>query len=130
MMAHGKIETRTWATKVRGPVLICASMKPYELHELQRISADFQLREMQQILGRFKHLPNGVALGIAELYDCKPMRHREQAEMAFTKFDHNLWCHYYRDFKPCFPFRFKGGQRWLNLDPKVNELIIHSERIY
>jgi hypothetical protein len=30
LMLHGKIETRTWQTKYRGWVMVCASKQPYE----------------------------------------------------------------------------------------------------
>jgi hypothetical protein len=52
LIATGKktIETRTWPTKHRGPLLICVSQSP-----------------------KRHGLPTGVALAIADVIDCRPM---------------------------------------------------------
>lgn len=61
------IETRTWMTKHRGPLLICAGG-----------NVDWQAEERE---GRSvsANLPRGVALCVVELLDCRPMRFEDEA---------------------------------------------------
>lgn len=71
------IETRTWHTKYRGPLLICASQTiDREAHEHFRKQGFFS-RETDYI--------RGYALTVASLDDCRPMT-REDEEYA--------WCRY------------------------------------
>lgn len=52
MIASGRktIEVRSWSTRYRGPLLICATQRP-----------------------RLADLPTGAALCVVELIDCRPM---------------------------------------------------------
>lgn len=54
LVASGRktIETRTWATKYRGPLLIVASLG---------------------CKAEYAHLPRGVAVAVVELVDCRKM---------------------------------------------------------
>lgn len=69
LIAHGKktIETRTWATKYRGPLLICASKSPAG--------------------------PNaGHAVCIVDLVDVRPMRKSDEKRACCRLYDGaNAW---------------------------------------
>jgi hypothetical protein len=73
MLACGikTIETRTWRTHYRGPVLICAS---------QRLAPVLCLLWTPTV-------PRGVMLAVADLVDCRPM----------TEADEDAACYYYTD---------------------------------
>jgi len=84
MIARGEktIETRTWTTKYRGPLLICSSKKPF----IQ---------------------PSGCAIAICELIDCRPMTEAdEQAAHCHTY--PGAWAWALAHIKPIEPFRVKG----------------------
>jgi len=61
MIARGEktIETRTWRTKYRGPLLIVSSKKPV-----------------------IKGLPAGMAIAVVDLVDCRPMTPGADEEAA------------------------------------------------
>lgn len=61
MIARGEktIETRTWRTKYRGPLLIVSSKKP-----------------------AIKGLPAGMAMVVVDLVDCRPMTRGADEEAA------------------------------------------------
>jgi hypothetical protein len=71
-IAHGfkTIETRTWATNYRGPLLIVSSLKP------DRILLDWFIKETGQ------HIENqieyGKAIAVVDLLDCRPMTKADQ----------------------------------------------------
>lgn len=60
LIASGRktIEVRSWSTKYRGPLLICAGKKPHD------------------------GLPTGVALATVDLLDCRPFRRGEDETAA------------------------------------------------
>ncbi len=64
------IETRTWWTNYRGPLLIASSLKP------DRTLLDWFIKETGQ------HIENqmeyGKAIAVAELVDCRPMTEKDQ----------------------------------------------------
>lgn len=111
LMLADKIETRTWYTKYRGLVLICASQSPYSESEVRKISGN-QYSNMLDILRRTE--PRGVAIAVGRLIDCRRMR-PEDEEKCFVQYDENLWCHVYADVRQIEAFPFKGAQGWKQL---------------
>ncbi len=101
MIAAGKktIETRTWSTKYRGPLLIVSSRSP---------SIE----------------PVGCALAVADLVDCRPMIQSDEVR-ACCKVYPNAYAWVLRDIRAITPFQVKGrlglyevkmpatGSRWL-----------------
>lgn len=90
MVASGEktIETRTWATKYRGPILIVSSM-----------SRDLIARGSRMILG--------FALCTANLVDCRPMTKADEKDACCEVYpDAVAWI--LSDVKPIQPFRLKG----------------------
>lgn len=124
LMLHGKIETRTWSTKYRGYVLICASKKSYTVNEIFNICGGVQYYRIINTLGtdRFDNTNNGYAIAIGKLTDCRPME-KEDEDKCFVIHNPNLWCHIYEDVKPIQPFPFKGHQGWTKLDKETFDKI-------
>jgi hypothetical protein len=110
-MLCGKIETRTWATKYRGWVLICASAKPYNLKDLLMISGDKLLNDLDATIDKIHKRFLGYAFAIGYLYNCRLMKKDDEAK-TFVKYDTDLYCHEYSNVKEIVPFEWKGKQGW------------------
>lgn len=95
LIASGKktIETRTWQTTYRGPLLIVAgkSIDIAACHQFPHEPYD----------------PRGVALAIVELYDIKTMA-VEHERAAMTDARPVLFAWYIRDVRAIRPFPVKG----------------------
>ena len=87
------IETRTWETKYRGPLLICAGAR-----------MDFAGPGASLLVGS---LPMGHAVAIAELYDIKTMA-AEHAHAALVTARPGLFAWYLRNIQKIKPFPVKG----------------------
>lgn len=64
------IETRTFRTHYRGPLLICASRTWSE--SIFRRCGSFKLIDALVARGEPRSIPRGVMLCVADLYDCVP----------------------------------------------------------
>lgn len=141
LMLHDKIETRKWATKYRGLVLICVSQKEYTENELKALSGIKQLDRIMNILSPFQIVQTcGKAIAIGRLVDCRPMTINDE-DKAFIKFRpawkeckknkdgstryvvKRLYCHVYQDIQPIKPFDFKGAQGWRKLNKNIIDKI-------
>lgn len=76
------IETRTWKTKYRGKILLCASKKP-----VSWIS--------------------GKAFAVAELIECRPMLVDDEVKACCESY-WNAWSWIFENVKPISPFPVKG----------------------
>jgi len=137
LMLHGKVETRTWDTKYRGWVLICASKAPYNDRQINEISGDVQYKIMQTILTKnYYTIPIGEAFAIGRLIDSRRMGSllgdrvistegcMEIENRTFVKINYSLFLHEYRDVQPIVPFEWKGSQGWKTLDESTKDKII------
>lgn len=88
------IETRTWRTKYRGRLLICAS-KTY--HE------DFDPHDSAFGDG----LPLGMALAVVNLVDCRPMTKDDEQGACCELYD-GAYAWILSDIKKITPFPVKG----------------------
>lgn len=79
------IETRTWRTNYRGPLLLCCSRKPFSLIA-------------------------GYAFAVANLVDCRTMI-REDEDQAMCKLYPNAFSWILEDVKKITPFRVDGKLR-------------------
>lgn len=122
LMLQGKIETRTWSTKIRGQVLICSSLKPYSADEVVNISGDKQYSRICEEVGLITASDCGVAIAVGELIDCRPMR-PEDENRTFVEYKSGLFCHIYANVRPIKPFPWKGCQGWKTLDEDTKKLI-------
>ncbi len=124
LMLHYKIETRTWSTKYRGLVLICASKKPYTTNQVIGISGYPQVNRNFPF-SILDYTPfSGVAIAVGELIDCRRMKLEDQ-DKCFVEWKPGLWCHLYKDVRPlafCIPW--KGYQGWKKLSKEVIDKLI------
>ena len=122
-MLVGKIETRTWPTKVRGKVLICASAKEYNFDEIVAISGDFRDSLFADLTFKAETLGNfGNAIAIGDLVDCRPMTKDDEGK-TFVQYREGLWCHVYENVQAIKPFPLKGCQGWRILSEEQKGLI-------
>ena len=106
---HNKIETRTYKSTYRGLVLIHASGQPYTETQVGNISGIFQFgRIYDAVKSHFSKLPKGVALAMAELYDCRNMR-ADQENETFVKYAAGRNCWYFANMRKVEPFPFKNS---------------------
>lgn len=137
LMFADKIETRSWPTKYRGWVLICASQKAYPIDLVIDISGVYQFNRIIDFVDDHKndtiHLKNidtsismlgisGHALGIGRLVDCRKMLPGDE-DKCYVEYHPHLWCHIYEDCKRILPFDFKGGQKWTDVKADKKRLI-------
>lgn len=136
LMLHRKIETRTWSTKYRGLVLICASKAPYPFEVVNNIiSGSHQTNRIWETLNY--EMPKdtfGKAIAIGRLVDCRPMTKADE-DLCFVEYkepwiekrpskktgntihrDKMLWCHVYEDVKPIIHMPWHGCQGWKKLE--------------
>lgn len=124
LMLHGKIETRTWSTKYRGLVLICASKVKYNKKQLTNISGhDIHIMtRIQETLTEDFYATVGHAIGVGELVDCRRMK-LEDEDDCFVKYYPDIWCHVYENVRAIEPIPYKGQQGWKRLEEKfINQI--------
>lgn len=121
LMLYGKIETRTWKTNYRGPVLICASKKMFCALEVIQISGNAIFNRILEVLKDTKLQP-GKAIAVGELIDCRPMT-KEDEDKCFIQYEEGKYCHIYRNIRAVETFDWKGAQGWKNVSLNVMEKI-------
>jgi len=125
MMLFGKIETRTWNTKYRGWVLLCASKKVYSHDQVLSISGEKNTDIITRNWidsGFAGNTKSGMAFAIGNLVDCRPMQ-KEDEEKCMVMYRPGLWCHVYDQVEQIVPFEWKGSQGWKILDENQKSLI-------
>ena len=122
LMLHGKIETRTYPTNVRGKVLICACKKRYDLGTIMTISGRNQFDRMNTILQDGEAAITGKAIAIGDLVDCRRMTLRD-ADKCFVEFHASRWCWIFENVQAIEPFEIKGKQGWAILDEATKNKI-------
>lgn len=141
LMLHGKIETRTYPTNVRGKVLICAAQKGYKASEIIDISGLAQYGRICVLLNMRHYsgysLPLGQAIAIGTLVNCRPMTPADE-DKCFVQYrkpwyvetkrgtvKKQLYCWEFADVKAIEPFPLKGKQGWATLDTEtINKIHI------
>ena len=98
LIANGKktIETRTWMTKYRGPLLIISSLKP-------------------------KIEPAGCAVALVNLVDCRPMT-RDDVGAACCPLYPKAKAWILEDIRPVRPMHMKGALSIFNVDLEEEDL--------
>jgi hypothetical protein len=61
-------ETRSWSTRYRGDLLICAAQRP-----MRRIDRLLYRQRVDTAAGEGWKIPYGCAVAVVELYDCLPV---------------------------------------------------------
>lgn len=139
MMLHDKIETRTWNTKYRGLVLICASRKFYSESEVMAFAGEVLTQKIfVTLLNAGTKEKRGNAIAIGRLTDCRPMlpedeancfvKYREPWQVQKKKKDgtvkiitKRLYRHVYEDVRAIEPFPWKGTQGWRKVTKEIIE---------
>lgn len=120
-MLHGKIETRTWDTKYRGLVLICASAKHYDREVFYSIAGREQYYRICSKLD-VDDLINGHAIAVGELVDSYRMQ-KWHEEKCFVEYSPKLFCHEYKNVRAIEPFIWKGTQGWRTINEQEKQKI-------
>ncbi len=107
-MLHGKIETRRYNTKVRGPVLIYTTKKPYEMWQVNSICVKPDTINKLLIIHATDptHDLNGYAIAVGNLVDCHPMKPEEETK-ALVEYNERLFSWVFEDVKRIEPFRYE-----------------------
>ena len=110
------IETRSWPTKYRGDILICASKTPdsVSMHHYLKVLNDDKFVSLSY--------PNGVALCIAEIYDCWPMAEDHQAAAKCLIYP-GAYSWFLKNIRRFEPFPIKGQLRIFNVDVNEKDLV-------
>lgn len=91
------LETRTWSTKYRGPLLICASN-----------NYDLGAALVGKLHGRpTSGQPTGMAIAQCELVDCRPMTSLDEEKALYT-YEPGRFVFVLANIKPISPFGVKG----------------------
>jgi hypothetical protein len=92
-----RIETRCWPTPYRGAILICSTVRP-------------------------RVYPNGYALCVAELVDCRRMTAEDEVDACVALYDAYSWV--LENVRPITPFGVQGRQRffWVPVPSGINFL--------
>jgi len=97
------IETRTWETKYRGLVLICASQKP------EKFGPEYFHPEVTKITGK--------ALCVAEIVDCVPLEKKHEEKAFCRAYDGYAWM--LENIRPIAPFPVKGQLGLFNVPEEI-----------
>jgi hypothetical protein len=112
---YNKIETRTWGTTYRGPVLICVSKKAFTDKEVMDIAGEKQFSRICDLFGHNKPLNLGMAIAVGRLVDCRRMTPTDE-DACFVEYLPTRWCHVYEDVRPIAPIPFTGRLSWTPLE--------------
>lgn len=121
LMLHGKIETRTWPTKYRGWVLICASKTGYSHQSILNIAGPEQYLRFVGMIDTTKNR-QGMAIAIGRLIDCRRMRPDDE-DACFVQYRPYLYCHVYADVQEIAPISWVGSQGWKEVSRDIKALI-------
>lgn len=114
LMLHGKIETRTWDTPVRGEVLLSSSLAPFNLEEM---GGYCDVEMMNHIETTLKNDGNvnllGMAIAVGNLVETRKMKKGDELR-CFVNYRPHYYCHIYENVRPIQPFLFTptGIQKW------------------
>lgn len=142
LMLHGKIETRVWATKYRGPVLICASQKSYSEMSVIGIAGEVQAQRIFSLLtATGTRERNEYAIAIGNLVHCREM-HKADEYKCFVNYREpwieeriskktgkirrvkmKLYCHIYENVRAIEPIPWKGSQGWREVPEEIKQTI-------
>lgn len=83
-----RIETRVWSTRYRGPLLVCSTVRP-------------------------KIYPNGYALCVVDLVECRRMVKADEPLAWVELYDAHSWV--LENIRPIAPFKVTSYQRFFTL---------------
>lgn len=106
LILEGKkaIETRTWKTDYRGPLLICAGKT---LHQGFVFDGDYKAAPQYSISAGYQL---GVMLCVVDLIGCQPM-HVADSKEACCSWHPDLWAWKLESIRPVQPSAIRGQLR-------------------
>jgi len=125
LMAMGlkKIETRSWSTKYRGPLLIHAAMRKPRLYEQRYIA--IVLNKFGRVDFPIGYLHYGAILCKVDLIDCKKMTwgnipHHTELEYNLGNYDYGRFMWITNNLKTfANPIPWKGSQGFFNVPEEI-----------
>lgn len=108
------IETRKWATNYRGEILICAS-KNIDKEAMKYFTGLFGLINPE-------NCPTGVAVCVAELFDCKKMK-KEHEVQSLCEVYAKAYSFFLCGIKEIKPIPVKGQLGIFDIEIQENEII-------
>jgi hypothetical protein len=109
------IETRSWPTKHRGDLLICAALR----------KVDGSAEALMGALSIVPELHHGLAVCVVELCDCVPVeqvRHRiGKTELALGDYSNGRWAWLTRNMRVVdhVPVKGKQGMFWAEMPRRI-----------
>lgn len=104
LSGYKSIETRTWSTAYRGPLLICASKQP---HAGSWLCENRELSARQSVMSYPITFPLGAMLCIVDLVDCRPMQQSDELK-ACCRIYPGAWAWELENVRPVFTKHVKG----------------------
>lgn len=116
LIRHGKIETRTWNTHIRGRVLIYSTKKAISLEEMIQRYCDMDMVKRINKKLRRDHTKDllGYALAVVDLVDVRLMTKKDEAD-CYINYKEGVYCHIYQNLTILDPFEFSppvGTRKW------------------
>ena len=137
MLGAKTIETRSWPTKYRGELLICAAQGGLSNRELSILLNEYMFRDALKSLSngdlQISDLNFGRALCLVDLVDCIPtermkalsLLHPESVEFQFGNYEDGRFAWITKNLRPLLhPFKMKGGQRIFNISQNEMETVM------
>lgn len=127
---HRKIDTRSWYTHFRGPLVIHAALRTPELHTLSWVTGEF-MRKAMELLGETSTHP-GMALCTVRLVNIVPVEEiREglsEQELLLGNYSSGRHAWIFEDLRKFKkPFRVKGNHVLWELDDAIIKK--HGEKV-
>lgn len=85
------IENRSWPTKIRGRILIHASVKPVKYHSALEFFGEDRLIVIKEKIGDVPSLPLSSIIGSVEIVDCVSKSHDSIRDSKSIWADSNCW---------------------------------------
>lgn len=111
-----RYETRSWSTNYRGPLLICAALRPPDGAIVMELNIKTGLR--QRFPGGIS-MPRGMALAIVDLidvYDTDYFTPPDPSQLYFGDFSPGRYAWQLINVRAIEPFPVKGRQGLFNVD--------------
>ena len=126
---HKKIETRSWATTIRGAVAIHSAKKP--IKEVKKLMNQESIKTISNLLYPFllERLPVGYILAVGNIVDCKLITEEfietlSAEELLLGDYTLGRYGWIFEDVKSYqSPIRARGGQGFWNwVEPTGNKV--------
>lgn len=127
LMLHGKKETRSKPTNVRGLVLICTCKKAYTDQKTLAIAGIYQLDRIRETLEDEPTADlHGYAIGLGSLVNCRRMLTSDEND-CFVQHSNGLWVWEFANVRRIKPFPWPlGKQGWGVVQKEYRDKIVFT----